>query len=201
MNYYIADLHFGHVNGMAYDNRPFATIQDNDKVLIENWNDTVGYEDDVYILGDVSWHNVTKTIEIIKQLNGNKHLIIGNHDGRLLKNGQFRSLFVEIAHYKELRDGNRTVVLSHYPIVWFNGHFHGNVHLYGHVHRTAEYNMVEKTKNTMIDLQQRPCLMYNVGCMMSYMRYRPCTLREAMDTETNEFNKRYTKDEQVQRPV
>ena len=34
------------------------------------------------------------TIEIFKQLNGNKHLIKGNHAGRLLKNAELRSLFV-----------------------------------------------------------------------------------------------------------
>ena len=86
MNYFIADLHFGHKNCLAFDNRPFKTIEEHDGELIKCWNDKVGIEDDVYILGDISWHNTTKTIEIFKNLNGNKHLIIGNHDHKLLKN-------------------------------------------------------------------------------------------------------------------
>ena len=28
MNYYIADLHLGHVNAIGFDNRPFADVTD-----------------------------------------------------------------------------------------------------------------------------------------------------------------------------
>ena len=101
-NYFIADLHFGHTNILSFDARPFKTIEEHDETLIKNWNNTVGIDDDIYILGDISWHNSTKTIEIFKQLNGNKHLIKGNHDQKLLKNRELRSLFVEITDYKEL---------------------------------------------------------------------------------------------------
>ena len=106
MNYFIADLHFGHQNVLAYDNRRFPDIETHDNALIQNWNDIVGYEDDVYVLGDISWHNAVKTIEIFKQLNGNIHLIIGNHDNKLLKNRELRNRFCEICHYKELDLGN-----------------------------------------------------------------------------------------------
>lgn len=66
MNYFIGDLHFGHVNCLSFDNRPFKTIADHDAVLIKNWNNVVSIEDDVYILGDISWYNTTKTLEILK---------------------------------------------------------------------------------------------------------------------------------------
>ena len=117
MNYFIADLHFGHQNALAFDARPFKTIEEHDQTIIGNWNDKVDIDDDTYILGDVSWYNVTKTMDIIKSLNGNKHLIIGNHDKKLLKNRDFRNLFVEVLDYKELSlsDG-KGIVLSHYPI-------------------------------------------------------------------------------------
>ena len=89
--FYIADLHFGHKNVMAYDNRPWSTIEENDAMLIRNWNNAVGPDDEVYLLGDVSWYNVTKTVEYLNDLNGAKHLIIGNHDQHFLKNEQFRN--------------------------------------------------------------------------------------------------------------
>ena len=86
MNLYIADLHFGHKNCLAFDNRPFKTIEEHDEEIIRRWNEKVGIDEDVWILGDVSWYNVTKTIELIERLNGNKHLCIGNHDKNFLKN-------------------------------------------------------------------------------------------------------------------
>ena len=45
----------------------------------------------------------TKTIEIFNCLNGNIHLIKGNHDGKLLKNRELRNRFIEIVDYKAPR--------------------------------------------------------------------------------------------------
>lgn len=180
--YFISDLHFGHTNVISFDNRPFLTIEENNQTIINNWNNVVKEEDDVYILGDISWYNATKTIEIFKQLQGKKHLIIGNHDHKLIKNKELRNLFCEIIDYKELPiENNRGIVLSHYPIPCFNKHFHGWYHLYGHVHNSFEWNMMEHVKYEMVQLYERPCEMYNVGCMIDYMNYTPRTLSEVLE--------------------
>ena len=177
MNYFISDTHFGHKNCLAFDNRPFKTIEEHDEFMIQTWNEVVGIDDDVYILGDISWHNNSKTIEIFKQLNGRKHLIKGNHDGGLLKNATLRSLFVEITDYKELDIGNgKSVILSHYPIPCFKNHYYGWYHLYGHVHNSFEWNMMENVKRQMTELYDKKCEMYNVGAMMPYIGYCPRTL-------------------------
>lgn len=180
MNYYIADLHFGHKNALQYNNdNRFENIEEYDLTIIKNWNNIVGIDDDVYILGDISWHNSTKTIEIFKNLNGNKHLIIGNHDKRLLKNKQLRDLFVEITDYKELNYGRDLfMVLSHYPIPCFNKHYYGAYHLYGHVHNSKEWHFMEEVREKMQKEYGFPCLMYNVGVMMDYISYTPRTLDE-----------------------
>lgn len=176
--YFISDLHLGHKNCLAFDNRPFTTVEDNDNEIIRRWNEIVNIDDDVWILGDVSWHNVTKTIEILKQLNGTKHLCIGNHDQGFLKNKDFRDVFREITTYKEIEINGQFVVLSHYPIPCFNRHYYGAYHLYGHVHNGFEHNMMERVKYEMVALYDKPCNMYNVGCMMPYMDYTPRTLDE-----------------------
>lgn len=182
MNYFISDTHFGHKNCLAFDNRPFNTVESHDEYLINIWNETVGIDDDVYILGDISWHSNSKTIEIFKQLNGRKHLIKGNHDGGLLKNATLRSLFVEITDYKELDIGNdKSIILSHYPIPCFKNHFYGWYHLYGHVHNSFEWNMMETVKRQMTELYDKKCEMYNVGAMMHYMGYCPRTLDEIIE--------------------
>lgn len=186
-NFYISDLHFGHVNCIAFDSRPFKNIEYHDNELIRRWNDAVGIDDDVYILGDISWYNATKTIEIFEQLNGNKHLIKGNHDSKLLRSKQLQELFVEICDYKEIQfDDGTGIVLSHYPIPCFKNHFYGWYHLYGHVHISFEYNMMKHDKYLMEELYTRPCNMYNVGAMIGYMDYTPRTLEEVIEGAKHE---------------
>ncbi len=41
MNYYIVDMHFGHDNIRRLSNRPFATIEEMSKAIIDNWNSRV----------------------------------------------------------------------------------------------------------------------------------------------------------------
>lgn len=62
----------------------------------------VGLDDDVYLLGDISWYGSTKTLEYYSQLNGRFNLIKGNHDNKILKNKSLQNLFVEIVVNKEL---------------------------------------------------------------------------------------------------
>lgn len=181
MNYFISDLHFGHQNCLAFDARPFGTIEKHDEYIISRWNETVSIDDDVYILGDISWYNVTKTTEIFKSLNGNKHLIIGNHDKKLLKSTIMRDVFVEIVPYKEIQLEKKGIVLSHYPIPCFNHHYYGWYHLYGHVHNGFEWNMMKNVKLQMEELYNVPCEMYNVGAMINYIDYTPRTLEEILE--------------------
>lgn len=143
----------------------------------------VDINDDIYLLGDISWHNVTKTLEIFNRLNGNIHLIKGNHDGKLLKNRELRNRFIEIVDYKELSLPDRKgIVLSHYPIPCFKNHLHGWYHLYGHVHNSFEWDMMERVKREMKELYDKPCEMYNVGCMLDYMNFTPRTLDEILES-------------------
>lgn len=179
--YFISDTHFGHENILSFDNRPFKDIEEHDAFLIKNWNKKVGFDDDVYLLGDVSWYSSTLTLKILNQLNGDIHLIKGNHDGKILKNREVQKRFSEITDYKELDIGNgKSIVLCHYPIPCFKNHYYGWYHLYGHVHTSFEDNMMEHIKYQMVALYDIPCNMYNVGCMK--WGYAPVTLEEIINT-------------------
>lgn len=188
--FFISDLHFGHKNCLAFDNRKFLNIEEHDEFLIERWNAVVGDHDDVWILGDISWYPPTKTIEIFKRLNGTKHLCIGNHDEKLLRNRDVRNLFAEIVDYKELSIGtDRGIVLCHYPIPCFKNHYYGWIHLYGHVHNSFEWNIMEQVKYEMSALYDKPCRMFNVGCMIPGMDFTPKTIEEILERfETNNTN-------------
>lgn len=182
MDYFISDLHLGHIRCLAFDNRPFKSIEEHDHCLIENWNSAVGIDDDVYLLGDISWYNSTKTIEIFKNLNGNVHLIKGNHDNKILKNRDLQAIFSEIVDYKELTlDNDKGIILCHYPIPCFKNHYYGWYHLYGHVHSSFEWNMMENCKMNMQALYDKQCQMFNVGAMMPYINYKPRTLEEIVN--------------------
>lgn len=135
--FYSADLHLGHYNIIKHSNRPFRSVEEMDKKLIENHNSVVSNDDDVYFIGDLCYKS-NDPIKYLKQLNGKKHLIIGNHDGSITKNPVARKMFVEIEHYKEILDNNRRVILFHYPIAEWNGYFRKSYHIYGHVHNNFE---------------------------------------------------------------
>ena len=184
MNYYIADTHWSHRNILRYDNRPFSSLHEHDMTLIENWNNTVTDADDVYILGDYSWNTHPETdIQLLKSLKGKKHLILGNHDK--IRNKEERDCFVEVKDYKRLVDNGTVVILSHYPIAFWDGQFHDSVHLYGHVHNSHQWYMFESWMQEGRELQLLPMRAYNVGCMMDYMQYTPMTL----DQIINGYNK------------
>lgn len=183
MNYFIADQHIGHENVLKFDNRKWTDIRVHDQELMKRWNDTVGMEDTVYILGDISWMNSTKTIEYFKQLNGSKVLLRGNHDGKLLRNRELQALFQEICDYKELDLGNgKGLVLCHYPIPCFKNHYYGWYHFYGHVHTGFEDNMMQHVRRQMEELYNVPCNMFNVGVMKDYMGYTPRTFEEIVSS-------------------
>ena len=176
--FYIADLHFGHFNIIRYDNRPFKTVEEMDKTLINNWNKVVSDNDSVYILGDISWHNEATTISILNQLNGYKILVKGNHDKI---SHSFAKCFGGIIDYAEFNDGKDRVIMSHYPMPFWNGQFRNTVHLYGHVHNSHQWNICESWIKEARQLQAIPMRMYNVGCMMEWMDYTPRTLDEIIE--------------------
>ena len=72
--WFTGDTHFSSERTLELSKRPFRSVEEMDKILIENWNSVVGENDTVYHLGDFG------NYEIIKQLNGSINLIKGNYD-------------------------------------------------------------------------------------------------------------------------
>ena len=182
--FYIADWHHSHVNSIRFDNRPYNNVYEMNEDLIRRWNSVVSNDDTVYILGDMFWCNVSQALPVLDQLNGKKILVKGNHDR--CNDSRFRSKFEKIVDYLEIEDNGRRVVLCHYPIPCFKNHFYGWYHLYGHVHTSFEWNMMESVKREMTELYGKQCQMYNCGAMLPYMNYTPRTLDEIIKGEKND---------------
>ena len=173
--FYIADMRFGHKNIITYDNRPFETTKEMDRALIANWNNKVSSIDTVYVLGDMFWED--NAVSILPQLNGRKVLILGNHDKNATK-PQVKSYWEIISDTMVVKDDNRFVVLSHYPIMFYRNMYRGWYHLYGHIHNSQDHNMTENFAKQISELTAQEWKGYNVGVMMLYMNYTPKTLDE-----------------------
>ena len=78
--FWTSDLHFGHANIIRYCNRPFGDVDEMNRSLIQRWNDVVGNDDEVWVLGDVAMGRIGDTLGLIRQLHGTKILLAGNHD-------------------------------------------------------------------------------------------------------------------------
>ena len=103
-------------------------------------------------------------------------MVKGNHD--TTKRAEFRAQFAQIADYLEVKDGDRNVVLCHYPIVCFKNHYYGWYHLYAHVHTSFEASIMEHDRWLLEELYGKKTQMFNVGVMQPWMGYTPRTLDE-----------------------
>ena len=187
---YISDLHLGHVNvtksGKDFDNRGFKDLDEMHDFITKKWNANVTNADHVYCLGDIAWKVSNQNLDfykgLIKGLNGNIHLILGNHDKFV--NDCFKKLFEEVVTYKEVTDtvngANKRVILSHYYMPFYNHHYRNAIMLHGHSHNSAESDM-ERRLTAMLNRQGFPCEIYNVGCMYPYIDYAPRTLQYIVD--------------------
>lgn len=191
MNFYIADCHFGHKNILRFDNRPFADLHQMEEIMVMLWNATVRKGDTVYILGDFCWDKADEWLRIIRQLNGIKVLITGNHDLTSFP-AELKNQFADITEYKEIVDhgrdnSDRKVLLSHYPMPFYKRANNDKYYmLCGHVHNTAENQILEQliqefrsNSASYSSAHTANCgQIYNVGCMMPWMEYTPRTLDE-----------------------
>ncbi|QQO09413.1 metallophosphoesterase [Breznakiella homolactica] len=138
MVFFTADTHFNHANIIRLCGRPFADVEQMNKTLAQNWNSRVTDRDEIYILGDLIFRGRgTETNEIIKNLNGKKYFIKGNHDKFIYEKGFDEKCFQWIKDYHVLKYEKMKFVLFHYPILEWDGYFRDAVHLYGHIHNSG----------------------------------------------------------------
>lgn len=173
MIYYTSDLHLGNKNIIAYENRPWKTVEEMDAGLIKNWNEVVGDTDVVYVLGDFCFKGATKAIEYIKQLNGTIHFLRGNHDyfysqqtfESWAHNEAFPFVRLEGWYKHFVYDGNE-LILCHFPILYWDGmDDRRSIHLYGHMHSRSGVQHPHKCA-------------FNVGVDVN--NYKPVTLKELL---------------------
>lgn len=80
MIYFSSDLHLNHNKPFLYEPRGFDNIDSMNQAIIQNFNQIITQDDDLYLLGDTFLGDLDAGIDLFKQLPGKIHLIWGNHD-------------------------------------------------------------------------------------------------------------------------
>ena len=141
--WFTSDTHFNHANIIKYCNRPFASVEEMNEKLIENWNITVGKDDLVWCLGDfcLGYDQKKHIPELVSKLNGRINLILGNHDHNSVK-------FYYDAGFNRVYDRkviiNDFVILTHAPLMFLNDNT-PFFQVFGHVHDSELYPTFAKT--------------------------------------------------------
>jgi calcineurin-like phosphoesterase family protein len=179
--FFTSDLHFRHGNIIKYCDRPFASVQEQTEKLIDNWNKTVPDTATVFILGDFAFATKNQWRGILNQLTGKKYLILGNHDrAHEIPTEEF----VDICDLAELsvrieENHWETFILSHRPLLCWEGSNDGVKHLFGHVHSCdSKKDICENGDTDLVKLLKfRPML--DVG--VDNNNYCPISIFEVLD--------------------
>ena len=134
MIYFIADTHFDDPNILIYSRQQFKTVQENNDLIIKNWNNQVESLDTVYVVGDFFDKTKEDYIKhILSCLNGKIILIKGNHD--IGMEHFYRSLGIQVIDFPILY--NDFFLVSHEPLYVSKDGLYANI--FAHVHDNPMY--------------------------------------------------------------
>ena len=137
MKYFVSDTHFQHKKIVEITNRGVETTQEqHTEWLINLWNKQVTDNDQVYLLGDVSFATKYDQIkEVFQRLNGQIFVVKGNHDRTAMLDKLLDDHLIQAWYqYKEIKIGTTDVCLFHFPISSWNKQGYGSIMLHGHCH-------------------------------------------------------------------
>ena len=133
--FFTSDLHLDHAKVIEYCNRPFADVNEMNEALIANWNERVGPEDVVYLLGDFALTSRAKLEEFRRRLTGKIHIVRGNHDRgpKALAECGFNAISKEFEGFTH-DTGGAYLYMRHFPNPDWSSPYTPAYHLHGHVH-------------------------------------------------------------------
>ena len=157
-----SDWHFNHDREFIWGARGFHNVQEMNEAIVARHNEKVRPGDTVYVLGDCALGGgdpqiLAENKKLIESLNGNIHIIQGNHDTdrrvtmyESCQNIEGPVLYADMLHYKGYH-----FYLSHFPTMTGNLEKESlkqcTCNLFGHTHQTSNFYM---------DMP----FMYHIGC-------------------------------------
>ena len=147
--YIISDHHFFHGNIEKYAQRPPNHME----LLIERHNKVVGENDHVLFLGDLTFSNQEKTLSMVSRMNGEKYLILGNHDHHTISWYEALGFHVSEPIYKVFYNagGSYPALITHEPVPYLPDTYY-NIH--GHIHRgmKTEFGLTDRHFNACCEV-------------------------------------------------
>ena len=138
--FFISDTHFDHENMLTFlddDDQlirgdRFHDVEEMNETIIQNWNAVVKPGDKVYHLGDVTF-KVNRLARIMSRLNGNKRLLLGNHDDG--RNFDLLRWFEKVGIWRIFKDEN--FICTHVPIREDQFRYKVEYNVHGHTHQNV----------------------------------------------------------------
>lgn len=146
----MADPHLGHgkhksgIIDMMARVKPgtrelFSCIEEHDACIIDSINERVELGDRLIIGGDFCWGNPSHFRKRIKCKNVD--LVLGNHDNKGQSKNAFRNVYDILKLKVNCHGWKQDVIISHYPLAFWEKSYAGSVHFYGHCHGMVEQQM------------------------------------------------------------
>ncbi len=168
--WFTADTHLSHAAMLrhCHATRPYSSVDEMDKSIVDTWNQTVSRDDLVYVIGDFAWSNHRKWIN---ELNGKKILVVGNHDKMpqdaldlfkpdwICEDMTAREAIKTMVQFREVHQKlvrvicGQMMTLNHEPMRSWSSSVHGSICLCGHSHgRCLESRPGEIGGGLMLDV-------------------------------------------------
>lgn len=181
----VSDWHFAHDKPFIYEARGFKSSREHDEAVIANHNSIVCPDDIVWYCGDAMLgEDQEYALECISRLNGQIHMIRGNHDTDQ-KVAKYLTLpnVVQAGLYADMfKKGKFSFYVSHYPtqmgdvILSKNGLWN----LSGHTHSKDKFeNGMAKCYNVALDAH---------NCLPTLLDDIIADIREYKTKMVNEYN-------------
>lgn len=166
MIWFTSDLHFYHDRILEFHPKRKElfgeTVEEAKEKMIQLWNSRVNKKDTVYILGDLSFGEVENKRKLFMRLNGNKVLVLGNHDKipdhlkcyfnhiTQIKNMTFKKSVYPFL-YKDLE-----VIMCHFPMLSWEHKDKKSIMLHGHCHgKVDDINTMSKDLRVDVGLDAK----------------------------------------------
>ena len=134
--YFTSDMHCGHSKIIEYCNRPFASAEEMNETLINNWNKKIPDDGIVFDLGDFAIGGSKVWNDTLSRLKGKHYLIKGNHDEKNYRES-YSKYFELVTQQMYIQVEDVSIYLNHFPFLCFGGSYreqHNVWQCFGHVH-------------------------------------------------------------------